>query len=239
MATHSSNSQFAECMSHRATTIVDRAVSFLYFYSVTNDSGASLKQLKIDFEAAGLASPNVTKLRKSISQDKRTAKVSKDVWRLRADKRAEIEARFGLDDCLAFEEKKKASLNGSFVDGVRVEALRGKNIAYDLSRLLQMLTELDHAYAAESYISVTLIVRAILDHVPPLFGLGTFAEVVNNYKGTKSFKDSINHLENSSRKIADSYLHTRIRSKETLPTKTQVNFSNDLDVLLAEIVRIT
>jgi len=46
------------------------------------------------------------------------------------------------------------------------------------------------------------------------------------------------HLENSARRIADAHLHTQIRARETLPTATQVNFSNDLDVLLAEIVRI-
>jgi len=46
------------------------------------------------------------------------------------------------------------------------------------------------------------------------------------------------HLDKSSRKIADAFLHTHIRNKEVLPNKTQVNFSRDLDVLLGEIVRI-
>jgi len=45
------------------------------------------------------------------------------------------------------------------------------------------------------------------------------------------------HLDKSSRKIADSYLHGQIRKKERLPNKTQVNFSQDIDVLLAEICR--
>jgi hypothetical protein len=46
------------------------------------------------------------------------------------------------------------------------------------------------------------------------------------------------HLDNSSRSIADAHLHTQIRSKESLPTQTQVNFTNDVDVLLGEIIRI-
>ena len=46
------------------------------------------------------------------------------------------------------------------------------------------------------------------------------------------------HLQNSSRKIADSNLHTLIRGKESLPSQIQVNFSNDVDVLLAEIIRV-
>lgn len=46
------------------------------------------------------------------------------------------------------------------------------------------------------------------------------------------------HLDKSLRKIADSFLHTQIRKKETIPNATQVDFRRDLDVLLGEIVRI-
>lgn len=83
-----------------------------------------------------------------------------------------------------------------------------------------------------------MLTRAILDHVPPILGVPSFSQVANNYSGTKTFKQHMEHLEISSRKIADAHLHTMIRSKETLPTKTQVNFSNDLDVLLGEIIRV-
>ena len=46
------------------------------------------------------------------------------------------------------------------------------------------------------------------------------------------------NLNNSSRKISDSHLHTQIRKKEVLPNSNQVDFTNDLDVLLAEIYRV-
>ena len=77
-----------------------------------------------------------------------------------------------------------------------------------------------------------------MDHVPPIFGCKKFSEVANNYAGAKSFKESMLNLENSSRKISDQYLHVQVRASETLPTVRQVDFSNDLDVLLGEIVRI-
>lgn len=80
--------------------------------------------------------------------------------------------------------------------------------------------------------------RVIVDHIPPIFGMNSFSEVANNYNGTKSFKDSMQHLDKSLRKIADAALHTQIRKRETLPNRTQINFYNDLDVLLAEIVRL-
>lgn len=143
-----------------------------------------------------------------------------------------------LDRCLASGQIKSAVLDWDYIDKKRFQALKKKGGKFDFSRLLQMFTELDHAFSIGNYISVILLTRAILDHVPPIFGFNRFIEVVSNY-GSKSLKDSLSHLENSSRKIADSYLHTKIRNKESLPNRTQVNFSNDLDVLLAEIVRIS
>lgn len=225
-------------MSQRVTKIADRAVALLYFYAVEKDSGATLKQIISDFSHTGLGSPNITKLRTAIIKDRRTAKISTDEWRLKSDKIAEVEKELQLSQCLKGGKPRLIAVDGGYIDKKRLQAIKKKSRKFDFSRLSKMLTELDQAFSIENYISVILLVRAILDHVPPIFNLNNFTEVANNY-GTKSFKDSMSHLENSSRKIADSYLHTRIRSKESLPNKTQVNFSNDLDVLLAEIVRIS
>ena len=84
---------------------------------------------------------------------------------------------------------------------------------------------------------MVMLTRALMDHIPPIFNVSTFREVVSNYKGTKSFKASMEHLDKSCRNIADASLHVHIRSQEILPNRTQVNFANDLDVLLVEIVR--
>ncbi|MDD3663384.1 MAG: hypothetical protein PHT84_06010, partial [Candidatus Pacebacteria bacterium] len=190
------------------------------------------------FNNTGLGNPNITKLRIAITKDRRTIKISKDEWRLKSDKILEVERELQLNRCLVDKQIKQVALSGFYIDKKRFQALKKKTGKFDFSRLLQMLTELDCAFSVGNYISVILLVRAVLDHVPPIFNLNTFTEVANNY-GAKSFKDSMSHLENSSRKIADSYLHTKIRKKESLPNKTQVNFSSDIDVLLAEIVRIT
>lgn len=229
---------FARCMSQRVTKISDRAIAFLYFYAVKKNSGATLKQIMSNFDNTGLGKPNITKLRVAITKNRRIAKISKDEWRLKSDKILEVERGLQLNYCLANVQIKSVALSWSYIDKKRFQALKKKTEKFDFSRLLQILSELDHAFSVGNYTSVILLTRAILDHIPPVFGSNTFTEVVNNY-GTKSFKDSMSHLENSSRKIADSYLHTKIRKKESLPNKIQVNFSNDIDVLLAEIVRIT
>lgn len=231
---------FTRCMSQRVTKIADRAIAFLYFHAVKNDTGATLKDLIATFDRVGLGKPNITVLRASISKDRRTARISKDAWRLKSDKLSEVEKEFQLSRCLSAQDVKAIPAPGGYVNKSRLQSLKKKkSAAFDFSRLVQMLTELDHASSLDHFISIGMLVRAILDHVPPIFGMNSFAEIANNYNGTRSFKASMLHLENSSRKIADAYLHTKIRNKESLPNRTQVNFSPDLDVLLGEIIRIS
>jgi len=45
------------------------------------------------------------------------------------------------------------------------------------------------------------------------------------------------HLNVSMRSIADNYLHMPIRKNEILPNENQIDFSRELDFLLAEIIR--
>jgi len=125
-----------------------------------------------------------------------------------------------------------------FVHENRFEELRNlNNTDFDLSKLIRLCEELNSAFQNGNYLSIAMLVRAILDHVPPIFGYKTFIEVANNYGG-KSLKKSLQNLQNSSSNIADAYLHEPIRKKESLPNEIQVDFRSDLDVLLAEIVRV-
>jgi len=126
----------------------------------------------------------------------------------------------------------------TFVDRTRVYELYAlQSPSFDLSKLIRLCEELNLCYANQCYFAVAMLLRSVLDHVPPIFGCKNFAEVIARH-GTRSFKESMQHLDSSSRKIADAHLHGQIRGKETLPNKTQVNFSSDLDVLVAEIVRV-
>jgi len=108
---------------------------------------------------------------------------------------------------------------------------------YDLTKLIELLHELNIANNHQMYIVVAMIVRSILDHIPPILECSTFSEVTNNYQSGRSFKKSMLHLQNSLRNVADSFLHQQIRKSEVLPTFSQIDFRADLDVLLAEIVR--
>ncbi len=100
---------------------------------------------------------------------------------------------------------------------------------FDFRKLVRMCEEINSVYALGCYYATAMLIRGLLDHVPPIFGLGTFREVSNNYAGGgKSFKESMQHLENISRKVADGHLHMPIRKSESLPTSHQVDCGQPL-----------
>ncbi|WP_054536106.1 hypothetical protein [Herpetosiphon geysericola] len=119
-----------------------------------------------------------------------------------------------------------------------LRAIAADNPAFDLRKLIRLLEELVLCMDQRALFAAAMLTRAIIDHVPPIFACKTFNEVVNNYPGSRSFKDSMGILNNSVRKIADSHLHTHIRASEVLPTRVQVDSARELDVLLSEIIRI-
>lgn len=120
----------------------------------------------------------------------------------------------------------------------RIFQLRNtKSGTWDIQRLTRMLEELNLAHEHGAHFTTAMLVRAITDHVPPIFGAKSFAEVANNHSGGKSFGEQMKHLDTSLRKVADGLLHQQIRKVESLPHAQQVNFSAALDVLLEEVVR--
>lgn len=130
----------------------------------------------------------------------------------------------------------------TYVDPTRLSALESlESKQWDFTRLIELCREINVAAASQCHFSTVMLLRTILNHVPPIFGFQSFTAVASNYGGpqNRSFKANMVRLENSSRKIADQHLHSMIRSSEDIPTFVQVDFSADLDVLLGEIIRIT
>lgn len=140
--------------------------------------------------------------------------------------------------------KQPALLPGAkpYVDPTRIAALQAISTApWDFARLVELCREINVAAANRCHMSTAMLLRTILNHVPPVLGFNTFAEVTNNYGGAKplkSFKASMQRLESSLRNIADLHLHSSIRPREDVPTGVQVDFAADLDVLLGEIIRV-
>jgi len=128
-----------------------------------------------------------------------------------------------------------------FISATRIKELSTiKNSSFDLTRLIKLCQELNDNYSCNNFMTCAMICRTILNHVPPIFGYKNFENVANNYGGPKehkSFKKNMSHLNNSLKNIADRHLHSVISGSESLPNENQVDFKQDLDVLLEEICR--
>lgn len=126
----------------------------------------------------------------------------------------------------------------NYVSDQRIdELLNLESSQFDFSKLIALCKEININYRSKNYYSIAMLIRAIMDHIPPIFEKNTFNEVANN-SSSKSLKKNFIHLQSSMRNIADGFLHQGIRTKEVQPSETQIDFKADLDTLLSEIVRI-
>jgi hypothetical protein len=129
-----------------------------------------------------------------------------------------------------------ASKNAAFLNYTVLNDLKKlENQHFDTSKLCKMCEELNDAYARGNYISSALLLRAIINHIPPTFGFKTFSQVVAH--SGRSIKAILSRLEDDARPIADLHTHILIRQKEQLPTKNQLEpHKAGFEVLIQEII---
>lgn len=109
---------------------------------------------------------------------------------------------------------------------------------YDLTKLVRFCEELNDAYRRGNYLSCTLLIRAVINHVPPIFGVQNFNHVVSS--SGKSIKAVLGRLEDEARPIADLHTHMLIGPKESIPTKHQVEpYKAAFEILIQEILART
>lgn len=129
-----------------------------------------------------------------------------------------------------------AANNAAFLNTevlLRLKAAQGARL--DPSKLVKMCEELNDAYARGNYISSALLLRAIINHVPSVFGVSTFSEVVS--QSGRSIKAILARLNDDARPIADLHTHILMRQTEHLPTKNQLEpYKASFEVLIQEVL---
>ena len=86
--------------------------------------------------------------------------------------------------------------------------------------LVRLCKEINSCFSHGNIVATALTMRTVLNHVPPVFGYNNFQEVVAHSK--RSDKDSLTHLEDGLRKIADSLGHRTISNTSLYPSAAQV-----------------
>lgn len=226
--------EFANSIDIVSKTEIDKVIYLAFFDLKFNQKNTfAISDIIVWFDELHLSSPNISRLKSNIAKSKSIILTpSKNSYKIHARTVKKLEEELKINS-----QNKIGSLE--YVNSTRILELKEiKSTEFDLTKLVKFCEELNSNYQNKNYLSVVMLVRAIIDHVPPIFHVSKFSEIANNYSGTKSFKDSMQSLSNSLRKIADNYLHTQIRKNEVLPNSTQVDYSNDVDLLLSEIIRL-
>jgi hypothetical protein len=129
-----------------------------------------------------------------------------------------------------------AGSRNTFVEPSVIEQLRQcETKKHDLAKVIRFCEELNSSYSSGNYLATSLLIRALLNHVPPIFWHSSFQQIVS--QSGRSVKELLKPLEEVSRDVSDLHTHSVIRNKECLPTKNQVEpFKANLEVLLHEII---
>jgi len=116
---------------------------------------------------------------------------------------------------------------------LHLKAVQGARL--DPCKLVQMCEELNDNYARGNYISSALLLRAIINHVPSVFGERTFSAVVA--KSGRSLKAVLSRLDDDARPMTDLHTHFLMRQSEHIPTKNQLEpFKPGFEMLIQEVI---
>ncbi|MFJ1709724.1 hypothetical protein [Kitasatospora sp. NPDC088346] len=117
-----------------------------------------------------------------------------------------------------------------YVDAKLITELEQKagTTAWKLDKFLQLARELNDNFANENPYACHALLRAIIDHVPPVFGQGSFEQVASSHPWGHTDKAYMRKLVEF-KKAADDVMHRQIRRSENvismhdLPLRSYVN----------------
>jgi hypothetical protein len=124
----------------------------------------------------------------------------------------------------------------NFVSPALITRMKGLPAGtFDTRKLVAYCRELNSSYYHGNVVACLLLIRTIMNHVPPVFGHSKFEQVVAS--ASRSQKEMFAHLQSGLRKLADMHAHTPIRQHEECPTQNQIDpYRPYLEVLLQEAV---
>ncbi len=121
-------------------------------------------------------------------------------------------------------------MKGSYIDAQVIAAIKAQEGTdrFDRSKLLRLIDELNDNHGRANGYAVHALLRAILDHIPPLLGSADIAAAVNNYRWSRTDRVYMRRLLDF-RLQADDVLHRQISGKadllslEDIPPRAWVN----------------
>jgi hypothetical protein len=90
-----------------------------------------------------------------------------------------------------------------------------KSAGFDTAKLKNILDELNDSFSRDKPQSAHALIRTLLNHIAPLFGQKTFAQVASNHSWTRTDKDRVHEIQTLFRYDVDESLHAPISKRDT------------------------
>ncbi len=104
-------------------------------------------------------------------------------------------------------------------------------------KLIEHCKAFNTAYENTHYITCAILIRAILDYIPTIFGFENIARLSSQLNGKRTFKDALDQLEQAIRKVADDALHNPANKIEIIKvTKATIDNQTPNLIIVLEIV---
>lgn len=119
-------------------------------------------------------------------------------WRVQSVNQSEEEVVFarGVPDQTPSRQAPATSRPLAYVDTQMVASLSAiSDLPHDLTKLLKLISELNENYSRGNGYAAHALLRAILDHIPPIFGFKNFNAVANNYRWSQTDKAYMRKLD--------------------------------------------
>jgi len=128
-------------------------------------------------------------------------------------------------------------MNQSYIDNKIIAQFGKKKGPFDYTKLISLLKGLNCSYANSNQYVCSVLIRAIVDVIPPLLGLSTFNEVANSYPWKPTYKKYMQSLLEFKNE-GDDTLHNQIsEDKDFLEIDKITVFRNRINVLLQECIK--
>lgn len=165
--------------------------------------------------------PNSARLHRAWwSNSSHVARAWRDAgWRLQSVNQAAERVVFvrSTESGLSVGGNDDGTSRATYVDAQVISAIRAHSGPgrLDRAKLLRLIDELNDNYAKGSTYAAHAVLRAVLDHIPPLLGCTSFTAVVNNYPWSRTDKAYMRRLLDFKLQ-ADDAMHRQISAKTDL-----------------------
>lgn len=145
------------------------------------------------------------------------------VYRLAADLDTYFKSKWGANIQITSHRK--------YVNDSIIKGFQSKTGKFNYQKLIALMEEINLVYAHGKVYASCMLLRGILDHIPPLLGKNKFNEVVSGYNWGSQRSSRLKALNELSefRNISDYTLHSQISDKSDvidmsyLPNKFAIN----------------